>query len=114
MHHFLKACVLTGVLGLAACGSSSGAAAGGSTASSMAAGQASSALAAKLGIPPFLVEKALSTAKSMLAGGSAGAGDKARAAQAGVDAAAAQAESEGKPLVAEQKSGLLEGMKNML
>ena len=82
--------------------------------SSMGTGQASSALAAKLGIPPVLVEKALSTARSMLTGGATASGDKTSAAQAGVNAAAAQAESEGKPLVDEQKRGLLEGIKNML
>jgi len=104
-------CCLTGVLALAAaCGSSGGSSAGGSTMSSMATNQATAALASKLGIPAPLVDMALSRAQSMFSGGSS----KTNAAQAGVEAAAAQAESQGKPLLAEQKSGLLEGLTNLI
>lgn len=103
-------CCLSVVLGLAAaCGSSGGAAAGGSTAGALAS-EATAALASKLGIGKTLVDLALSKAKSMFSGGA----DKATAAQAGVDAAVAQAEADGKPLVEEQKAGLLDGIKSLL
>ena len=103
-------CFLSAALGLAtACGSSGGAASGGSTTSALAS-EATAMLASKLGISKALVDLGLSKAKSMFSGGA----DKATSAKAGVDAAAAQAEADGKPLVEEQKSGLLDGLKNLL
>ena len=98
-------------LGLAsACGASGKSGLGGSTVAAAAQSQATAALAQKLGISPALVDLALEKAKSLLGGGT----DKTLAAQAGVDAAAAQAEAQGKPLVEEQKTGLLEGLKGLL
>lgn len=110
MRNLWTVCCLSAALCVAAgCGSSGGAAAGGSTASSVAS-QATAALASKLGISKTLVDLALEKAKSMLSSGA----DKATAAQAGVDAAASQAEADGKAFTEDQKSGLLEGLKGML
>jgi hypothetical protein len=106
-----KASVLCLVLGLAACGSSAGSAAGGATTpTAIATNSATTALASKLGLSPALVEKALAAAKSALGT----VNNKQAAAQVGVDTAAADAEAAGKPLVAEQKSGLLEGLKSLV
>lgn len=104
-----------GIVGLVvalatACGASGTAGAGGGAATSVATNQAAALLASKLGIPGPLVDLALEKARSLLGGGA----DKAAAAQAGVDVAAAQAQAQGSPLAEEQKSGLLEGLKNLL
>lgn len=102
-------------LGLAsACGAAGGSSAGGSTMQAAATNQATAALAQKLGISPALVELALAKARSLLSGGASPAADKGSAALAGVEAAAAQAQADGKPLAEEQKSGLLDGLKNLL
>lgn len=114
MNWLSKRCVLPAVLALTACGSSSAGIPSASTPSSMASGGASAALASKLGLSPDLVEKALSAAKSALGGSQQSAAEKTAAAQLGVNTAANEAEASGQPLAAAQKSGLLEGLKNML
>ena len=110
-----KRCVLAAlVLGLAACGSSAGSLPGSATPASMAVDGAVAALASKLGISPDLVAAGLAAAKAALGGTKHTLEDKALAAQVGVDHAATKAEASGKALADEQKSGLLEGLKNML
>jgi len=111
-------------ISLAACASSGGAGAGGSSAMGGASSQAAvSALASKLGISEGYVSTALSAAQAALGGGGAAAAtavapptaeQKAAAAQTGVDKAATQAQTDGKPLTDDQKTGLLEGLKGML
>jgi len=110
-----KTFVVSIVLGLAACGSSTGAGPGAATTpASVATQSATAALASRLGISPALVETALSAAKGALGSGAQNAEQKTAAAHVGVNTAANQAQAAGTPLVAEQKSGLLEGLKNML
>lgn len=110
-------------ISLAACASSGGAGAGSSAMGAASSQGAVSALASKLGISESYVTTALSAAQAALGGGGAAgataaaaptADQKASAAQAGVDKAATQAQTDGKPLTDDQKTGLLEGLKGML
>jgi hypothetical protein len=117
--------VRIGFLGisLAAC-ASSGSAGSGNTAMGAASSQgAAAALASKLGINESYVTTALSAAQAALGGGGAAGAtaaaaptpdQKAAAAQAGVDKASAQAQTDGKPLTDDQKTGLLDGLKGLL
>jgi hypothetical protein len=72
------------------------------------------ALASKLGINQSYVSTALSTAQGQLGGGPKTAEAKSSAAQQGVDKVAAQAQTDGKALTDEQKTGLLDGIKELL
>jgi hypothetical protein len=102
-------------IALAACGGGAKSGEGAATPAAGMTGEAgAAALAAQLGIPEAYVATALTAAQSALGMGEQTADSKAAAAQAGVDKAAAQAESEGKPLAEEQKTGLLEGLKGLL
>jgi len=106
-----------GFLGLSLAAAS---ACGGGSATSAATGMPMGAgavapLAAKLGIPESYVAMALQGAQGALGGVTSATPDqKAAAAQAGVDKATAQAQTDGKPLTAEQQTGLLDGIKGML
>ena len=71
---------------------------------------ATKALADKIGVNQQYVQLAATTAQSMLASGS----DEQTAIAGGVDKAAAQASADGKPMTAEQKSGLLDGLKSVI
>ena len=97
---------------LAACGGSS--AGGGGTTTPTAQGGTSAALATKLGINESYVSAALTAAQGALGTGTKTNEEKAAAAQVGVDKASAQADADGKAMTADQKSGLLEGLKAML
>ncbi len=68
------------------------------------------ALASKLNINKTYVEVAASTAKSLLAQGS----DQPSAISQGVEQASAKATSDGTPLSAEQRGGLMEGLGGLL
>ena len=68
------------------------------------------ALASKLNINQSYVELAASTAQSLMAKGS----DEPSAINQGVDEAAAKASADGKPLSTDQRSGLLDGLKNLI
>ncbi|HEX2570749.1 MAG TPA: hypothetical protein VH877_14425 [Polyangia bacterium] len=107
---------------LAAGCASSGKSSGGSTAANLAGAVAGSdtakaaiaALAAKIGVSENYVSLALTAAQGLLGSGKKTAEEKATAAQGGVDKAAAQAASDGKAFTEEQKTGLFEGLKNLL
>ena len=113
--------VVVVAVGVAGCGASGGgsSASGGGTTMAAAGGAggaqaAAGALASQLGIPENYVSTALNAAQGALGTGPKTADTKAAAAQTGVDKAAAQAQSDGKPLTEPQKSGLLDGLKNLL
>jgi len=112
----MRNCLLIVILALAAagCATSGGAGGGQSTMSGDASKGAATAIAAKLGISESYVTTALEAAQSALGGGQKTADDKATAAQAGVDKAAAQAQTDGKPLTDDQKTGLLDSIKGLL
>lgn len=71
---------------------------------------ATKAIADKTGIDQPYVQLAATTAQSMLASGS----DQSSAIAGGVNTAADKAEADGKPMSADQKSGLLEGLKGII
>ena len=96
-------------LSVAACGGAS--ATGGSQAAATVSPTA--AVAAKLGISETYVTGAVDAAKAALGAGTKPE-EKAAAAQVGVDKASAQAQTDGKPLTDEQKTGLVESLKGLL
>lgn len=109
----LKTALFALALGAAAC---SGAAqsAGGPAAGAGAQAGAATAVAAKLGVDEKYVTMAVDAAQSAFGTSQKTADDKASAAQAGVDKAAAQAQTDGKPLTDDQKTGLVDAVKGLL
>src|SRR5688500_3539947 len=101
---------------LAACGGSSAGGGDTTTPTPTVAGEggASAALATQLGINEAYVSAAVTAAQGALGTGTKTPEEKTAAAQVGVDKASAQADAEGKSLTADQKTGLLEGLKGML
>jgi len=91
----------------------------GGTATTPSSGEhpAVAAIAGKLGVDPKYVRIALSAAQGALnGGGGQAAAPEVRdaAAKHGVDQAAAAAQTDGKPLSDDQKSGLLDSVKGLL
>jgi hypothetical protein len=97
-------------LALGACAGASQSAGGTNTAQSGAA----TAVAAKLGISDKYVTMAMDAATAAFGASPKSADDKATAAQAGVDKAATQAQTDGTPLTDDQKTGLVDAVKGIL
>ena len=99
-------------LGAVSCSGAAGSAGGATTAG--AQGGAATAIAAKLGVDEKYVTMAVDAAQSTFGSSPKGPDDKATAAQAGVDKAAAQAQTDGKAFTADQQTGLVDAVKGLL
>jgi hypothetical protein len=109
----VKTALFALALGAAACSGAAQSSSGGSTTGGAQSG-AVAAAAAQLGVNEKYVTMAVDAAQSAFGTGPKTADDKATAAQAGVDKAAAQAQTDGTPLTADQKTGLVDTIKNLL
>ena len=108
----IRTAALALALGAAACAGAAGSGGGATTAG--AQGGAATAIAAKLGVDEKYVGMAVDAAQSAFGSSAKTADDKGTAAQAGVDKAATQAQTDGKPLTDDQKTGLVDAVKGIL